>query len=68
MTTTMTEIEFKKLPWDATVKLRGSLYAAEYKKPMLGLVFFKYVSDIFEVQVFENRLSPRDFFGTILAH
>lgn len=46
----MTEAEFKKLLWDSAVKLRGSLSAAEYKYPVLGLVFLKYVSDIFEAQ------------------
>ena len=46
----MTEIEFKKHLWDAAVKLRGSLSAAEYKYPVLGLVFLKYVSDIFDAQ------------------
>jgi len=46
----MTEIEFKKHLWDAAVKLRGSLSAAEYKYPVLGLVFLKYVSDIFGAQ------------------
>ena len=46
----MTEMEFKKHLWDAAVKLRGALSAAEYKYPVLGLVFLKYVSDIFMAQ------------------
>ena len=46
----MTDTEFKKLLWDSAVKLRGSLSAAEYKYPVLGLVFLKYVSDIFNAQ------------------
>ncbi|MDE2343128.1 MAG: type I restriction-modification system subunit M N-terminal domain-containing protein [Betaproteobacteria bacterium] len=46
----MTNAEFKKLLWDAAVKLRGSLSAAEYKYPVLGLVFLKYVSDAFDAQ------------------
>lgn len=46
----MTDTEFKKLLWDAAVKLRGSLSAAEYKYPVLGLVFLKYVSDAFDAQ------------------
>ncbi len=41
----MTSLEFKKHLWDAAVKLRGALFAAEYKYPVLGLVFLKYVSD-----------------------
>ncbi len=44
----MTDTEFKKILWDSAVKLRGSLSAAEYKYPVLGLVFLKYVSDVFE--------------------
>jgi len=46
----MTENGFKKILWDAADKLRGSMSAAEYKYPVLGLVFLKYVSDIFMAQ------------------
>lgn len=46
----MTDIEFKRYLWEAANKLRGSVDAAEYKYPVLGLVFLKYVSDIFEAQ------------------
>jgi type I restriction enzyme M protein len=46
----MTSQEFKKHLWDAAVKLRGALSAAEYKYPVVGLVFLKYVSDIFGAQ------------------
>ena len=46
----MTDAEFKKLLWDSANKLRGSVSAAEYKYPVLGLVFLKYVSSIFEAQ------------------
>jgi type I restriction enzyme M protein len=55
----MTSLEFKKLLWDAAVKLRGALSAAEYKYPVLGLVFLKYVSDIFgaQRQVIEHRVA-----------
>ena len=38
----MTDAEFKKLLWDTATKLRGSVSAAEYKYPVLGLVFLKY--------------------------
>ncbi|MEA4909163.1 MAG: class I SAM-dependent DNA methyltransferase [Anaerolineaceae bacterium] len=34
--------------WQAADKLRGHLDAAEYKSVVLGLIFLKYVSDIFE--------------------
>ena len=56
----MTETEFKKLLWDAAVKLRGSLSAAEYKYPVLGLVFLKYVSDVFEAQADIIRAKAAD--------
>lgn len=58
----MTETEFKKYLWDAANKLRGSVDAAQYKYPVLGLVFLKYISDIFAAQrgVIEKRLSNPD--------
>jgi|SRR5579875_2526054 len=46
----MTQEEFKKKLWEAADKLRGSVSAAEYKYPVLGLVFLKYVSDMFDAQ------------------
>jgi type I restriction enzyme M protein len=46
----MTNEEFKKTLWDAANKLRGAVSAAEYKYPVLGLVFLKYVSDLFDAQ------------------
>jgi type I restriction enzyme M protein len=39
--------------WEAADKLRGHLDAAEYKSVVLGLIFLKYVSDMFE-QVHER--------------
>ena len=56
----MTDIEFKKILWDAAVKLRGSLSAAEYKYPVLGLVFLKYISDVFEAQADVIRARAED--------
>ncbi|MDP0918961.1 type I restriction-modification system subunit M N-terminal domain-containing protein, partial [Klebsiella pneumoniae] len=40
-------------------KLRGSVSAAEYKYPVLGLVFLKYVSDLFDAhaEVIRQRLA-----------
>lgn len=46
----MTNEELKRTLWDAANKLRGSVSAAEYKYPVLGLVFLKYVSDMFDAQ------------------
>ncbi len=58
----MTDTEFKKLLWDSANKLRGAMSAAEYKFPVLGLVFLKYVSDIFDAQreVIYHRLAEPD--------
>lgn len=55
----MTNEELKKTLWDAANKLRGSVSAAEYKYPVLGLVFLKYVSDMFDAQaaVIRQRLA-----------
>jgi len=55
----MTDLEFKKALWDAANKLRGSVAAADYKYPVLGLVFMKYVSDLFDAQadVIRTRLA-----------
>ena len=55
----MTSEEFKKTLWDAANKLRGSVSAAEYKYPVLGLVFLKYVSDLYDAQatVIRDRLA-----------
>lgn len=55
----MTYEELKKTLWDAANKLRGSVSAAEYKYPVLGLVFLKYVSDMYDAQasVIQERLS-----------
>ena len=58
----MTNEEFKKTLWETADKLRGSVSAAEYKYPVLGLVFLKYVSDMFDAQagVIRKRLAePR---------
>ncbi|MDT0618314.1 class I SAM-dependent DNA methyltransferase [Salinisphaera sp. P385] len=55
----MTEEDFKKTLWDTANALRGSVSAAEYKYPVLGLVFLKYVSDMFDAQaeVIRSRLA-----------
>ncbi|MFC1353926.1 MAG: N-6 DNA methylase [gamma proteobacterium symbiont of Clathrolucina costata] len=62
----MTNQEFKDKLWEAANALRGSVTAAQYKYPVLGLIFLKYVSDMFEAQadVIKRRLSdPKsDFF------
>ncbi|WP_143091498.1 type I restriction-modification system subunit M N-terminal domain-containing protein [Lentzea albida] len=37
--------------WDSATALRSSMDAAEYKHPVLGLIFLKYVSDTFTAQL-----------------
>lgn len=41
--------------WSSAVALRGSLEPSQYKHPVLGLLFIKYVSDSFSEM--ENKLS-----------
>ena len=55
----MTDQELKDTLWEAANALRGSVSAAEYKYPVLGLIFLKYVSDMFEAQadVIRQRLA-----------
>jgi type I restriction-modification system DNA methylase subunit len=51
----MTNEEFKRTLWEAADKLSGSVSAAEYKYPVLGLVFLKYVLDMYDAQAQANR-------------
>lgn len=39
---------FEEKLWQAADKLRGQVDAAEYKHPVLGLIFLKYISDAFQ--------------------
>ena len=41
-------IGFEKQIWDAACVLRGNMNASEYAQVVLGLIFLKYVSDVFE--------------------
>ena len=45
--------DFFEMLWQSSVKLRGALEPGEYKHPVLGLLFLKYVSDSF-VEMQEN--------------
>ncbi|HEC57417.1 MAG TPA: SAM-dependent DNA methyltransferase [Candidatus Syntrophoarchaeum butanivorans] len=42
------DLNFMDELWEAANRLRGSMDAAEYKNVVLGLIFLKYVSDMFE--------------------
>lgn len=39
------DIGFEKQIWEAACVLRGNLDASEYKSVVLGLIFFKYISE-----------------------
>ena len=39
---------FEEKLWKAADKLRNNMDAAEYKHVVLGLIFLKYISDVFE--------------------
>ena len=41
-------LDFEAQLWTAADKLRGSMDASEYKHVVLGLLFLKYISDVFE--------------------
>lgn len=48
--TSKTKLSFEDKLWQAADKLRGHLDAAEYKHVVLGLIFLKYISDVFELR------------------
>lgn len=55
--------ELEEKLWAAADKLRGHMDAAEYKHIVLGLVFLKYLSDLFQEKYNEMRdmrLDPED--------
>ncbi len=42
------DLGFEATLWSTADQLRGSMDASEYKHPVLGLIFLKYISDAFE--------------------
>jgi type I restriction enzyme M protein len=46
--------------WESANRLRSSMDAAEYKHVVLGLIFLKYVSDVFEQQRAKLDTASRD--------
>lgn len=52
--------ELDKKLWTAADRLRANLDAAVYKHAVLGLVFLKYVSDVFKLRQDELEAQPRD--------
>ncbi len=43
-----TSLGFERELWQAADALRSNMDAAEYKHVVLGLIFLKYISDVFE--------------------
>ena len=43
-----TSLDFESQLWATADQLRGSMDASEFKHPVLGLIFLKYISDAFE--------------------
>jgi len=60
------ELDFESKLWQAADKMRNNMDAAEYKHVVLGLIFLKYISDMFidvysELQDDKEKLSdPED--------
>ncbi|MHA1856213.1 MAG: class I SAM-dependent DNA methyltransferase [Promethearchaeota archaeon] len=48
MTTNTANLGFEKKLFEAADKLRSNMDAAEYKHVVLGLIFLKYISDVFQ--------------------
>lgn len=57
--TSQVKLSFEDKLWQAADKLRGHLDAAEYKHVVLGLIFLKYISDVFELRY--QQLKKEDF-------
>ncbi|MGC9058598.1 MAG: type I restriction-modification system subunit M N-terminal domain-containing protein, partial [Candidatus Nanoarchaeia archaeon] len=53
MKTNGANLGFEQKLWKAADKLRSNMDAAEYKHVVLGLIFLKYISDVFN-EVYEE--------------
>ncbi len=56
--TNSTIVGYEPQLWQAANTLRGSMDAAEYKHVVLGLIFLKYVSDVFEEHYLRLKNTP----------
>ena len=52
----ISNLDFEAKLWAAADALRNNMDAAEYKHVVLGLIFLKYISDVFEAQ--HEKLLP----------
>ena len=49
---------FEQKLWQAADKMRNNMDAAEYKHVVLGLIFLKYISDVFKEVYNELKNDP----------
>jgi type I restriction enzyme M protein len=52
------DLGFEATLWSTADNLRGAMDASEYKHPVLGLIFLKYISDAFEEKHAELAADP----------
>jgi type I restriction enzyme M protein len=52
------DLGFESTLWATADNLRGAMDASEYKHPVLGLIFLKYISDAFEEKHAELAADP----------
>jgi type I restriction enzyme M protein len=52
------DLGFEATLWSTADQLRGAMDASEYKHPVLGLIFLKYISDAFEEKHVELAADP----------
>jgi type I restriction enzyme M protein len=52
------DLGFEATLWSTADQLRGAMDASEYKHPVLGLIFLKYISDAFEEKRAELAADP----------
>ena len=52
------DLGFEATLWATADQLRGAMDASEYKHPVLGLIFLKYISDAFEEKRVELAADP----------
>ena len=58
MKTNCANLGFEQKLWQAADKLRSNMDAAEYKHVVLGLIFLKYISDVFSEVYEELKKDP----------
>ena len=67
-TSVITSDEIKKRLWDGANELRGSMNASQYMDYMLGLMFYKFLSDktLEQVRMTEHMNLPKKNLSTII--